>query len=125
MICFQHNKNHGIGICKSCGKAVCPECVIEFSKGLACSPECEEDAKELVEMNERGKKIYGIGEYKSNKLASGVWIWLLLSCAMWGAVGFRYFSLNRVDISTIVMAAVFTVITIIVYRASQRTGLNC
>lgn len=125
MICFKHNQNQAIGLCKSCGKAVCPDCVIEFPKGLACSKECEEDAKELVEMNERGKKIYGIGEFKSNKLASGVWIWLLLSSALWLASGVRYFSSSKVDIGTIVMAVIFSVITVIVYRASKRSGINC
>lgn len=125
MNCFQHRENQGIGICKSCGKAVCPDCAIEFPKGLACSNECEKDAKELVEMNERGKRIYGIGEFKTNKLASGVWVWLLLSGVMWVIAGMSFFVSSKPDYGTAAMAIVFSIITIIVYRGSKRTGLNC
>lgn len=125
MICFQHNDKPGIGLCKSCGKAVCQTCVIEIPKGLACSEECEKDAKELIEMNERGKQLYGIGDYKTSKLSSGVWVWLLLSVVMWGVAGMRYITQNNLDYGTAAMAAVFSIITVIVYRASKRTGLNC
>ncbi len=125
MICFKHNNNPSFGLCKSCGKAVCQDCVIEFPKGLACSKECEKDAKELVEMNERGKKIYGIGEYKTNNLSSGVWVWLLLSTVMWVVAGASFVLKNSPDYGTAAMAAVFSIITVIVYRSSKRTGLNC
>lgn len=125
MICFQHRENQSIGICKSCGKAICQDCLIEFPKGLACSAECEKDGKELVEMNERGKKIYGIGVYQTNKLASGVLVWLLLSGVMWGVVALNYYVLAQTDYGSAAMATVFSIITLIVYRASKRTGLNC
>jgi hypothetical protein len=125
MICFKHNHNQSVGLCKSCGKALCLECVIEFPRGIACSSECEEDAKELVEMSERGKKIYGIGQYKTNKLASGVWVWLLLTGALWSATGVSFFVSNNPNYGTAVLATLFSIITIIVYRASKRTGINC
>lgn len=125
MVCYRHRENQSIGICKSCGKAVCADCVIEFPQGLACSTECEKDAKELITMNERGKKLYGIGDYQTNKLASGVVIWLWLSGLMWIVAGLSYFFSAKPDYGSAAMAAVFSIITIIVYRASKRTGLNC
>lgn len=125
MICFQHNDNQSIGICKSCGKGICQHCAIEFPRGLACSEECAIDAKELVEMNERGKKIYGIGKFKTNRIASGVLVWLLLSSVMWIVVGVNFFVSNKLDYGNAAMAAVFSIITIIVYRSSRRIGLNC
>jgi len=125
MICFSHQDKQGVGVCKSCGKAVCQDCVIEFSKGLACSAACEKDAKELVEMNERGKKIYGIGDYQTRGLASGVWVWLLLTGVMWGISVWSYFNSNKFNYGAIVIAVVFSIITFIVYRSSKRTGLNC
>jgi hypothetical protein len=125
MICFSHNDKQSVGLCKSCNKAVCIDCVIEYPKGLACSVECEKDAKELTEMNERGKKLYGIGEYKTNKLASGVWIWLILSTSMWVMGAIRFFGSNTPDYTSFIMAGLISIITIIVYRSSKRTGLNC
>ena len=125
MICYQHKESQSIGICKSCGKGVCSECVIGLSKGIACSEECEKDARELVEMNERGKKIYGIGGYRTNKIASGVWIWVLLSIVMWITAGASFFLLSDPDYGTAAMAVVFSIITVIAYRTSKYTGLNC
>jgi hypothetical protein len=125
MKCYRHRENQSIGICKSCGKAICQECVVEFPKGLACSVECEKDAKELITMNDRAKKIYGIGDYQSSRLPTGVLVWLLLSGLMWIVAGARYFILADLDYSSAAMATVFSIITIIVYRGSKRTGLNC
>lgn len=53
-----------------------------FFRGLACSAGCEQDTNELVEMNRLGKKMYGIRQYKSGKLVSGVIVWFLLSAVM-------------------------------------------
>ena len=101
------------------------ECAISFPKGIACSPECEQDAKEIIEMNERGKRIYGIGQYKTNKLASGVMVWLLLSAVMVSMTIYFYVSKGRVEPIISGISVVFIVITIIVYRAAKRTGINC
>lgn len=125
MECFEHPAAAAAGLCKSCGKAVCRSCAIVFPKGLACSDACAKDAKELVEMNERGKKIYGIGEYKNNKLATGVKIWLLLSAVMWISFGFGYFSYRNVDYGSLVMAVGFSFVTAIIYRSSKNTGIKC
>ena len=76
-------------------------------------------------MNERGKKLYGIGQYKSNKLASGVWIWLLLTILMWLLAGVSYFASGRIDYGTLMMAIGFSVVTGVVYRSSKRSGLQC
>lgn len=125
MNCFQGHEQPAVGICKSCGKAVCPECAIEFPKGLACSDACQKDVKEIIEMNERSKKIYGIGDYQTNKLASGVWVWLLLSGVMWVVAVASFFVSSRPDYGITAMAVVFSIITTIVYRSSKRTGINC
>jgi hypothetical protein len=125
MECFEHTGVPAVGICKSCNKAACKTCAIIFPKGIACCEACAMDAKELVEMNERGKKLYGIGEYKNNKLASGVWVWLLMSIAMWSFAAISYFDARRIDYGTLAMAIVFSVVTGIVYRSSKRSGIQC
>jgi hypothetical protein len=125
MQCFEHKGTDAVGICKSCNKAVCMECTISFPKGIACSPECEQDAKEIIEMNERGKQIYGIGKYKTNKLASGVMVWLLLSAVMVSVAIYFYIAKGKIDPAICGMSVVFIAITVIVYRAAKRTGINC
>lgn len=125
MECFKHQTVPAVGLCKSCNKAVCRSCAIIFPKGLSCSEECEMDAKELVEMNERGKKLYGIGQYKTNKLASGVLVWILLTSVMWLVAGVTYLISEDIDFGSLAMAVVFSLITVIVYRSSKSTGLKC
>lgn len=42
MNCFNHPDQPAIGLCKSCGKALCRECITEVPDGLACKNQCEE-----------------------------------------------------------------------------------
>ncbi len=124
MECFEHPGAIGVGICRGCGKAVCRECAIQLPRGLACSPACELDVAELNEMNERGKRIYGVGQYKTNQLPSGVLVWLLLTGAMVSMSGYFYFATDRIDYLSTTMAVLFLLITYITYRGSKRTGFN-
>lgn len=41
MNCFNHSDRAAVGICKSCGKALCRDCVTEVPHGLACKGVCE------------------------------------------------------------------------------------
>jgi hypothetical protein len=36
MECFVHTGRAAVGVCKSCGKALCRECADELNEGLAC-----------------------------------------------------------------------------------------
>ncbi|MES2818280.1 MAG: hypothetical protein V4812_04755 [Pseudomonadota bacterium] len=125
MRCFNHTGTEAVGLCKSCNKAVCPACARLFPRGMACSVACEEDAKELVEMSERAKKLYGIGAYQNNKLASAVWIWLLLTAMMVSGAVYVFVITGKLDYVISASTVVFLIITLIVYRASKRTGIQC
>lgn len=42
MKCFNHADRDAVGICKSCGKGICHECLVEIPDGIACKTEsCE------------------------------------------------------------------------------------
>ena len=41
MNCFNHPELPALGICKSCGKGLCRECITEVPDGLACKNRCE------------------------------------------------------------------------------------
>ena len=53
MRCFYHHDKEAVGSCKVCGKALCPECIVDLGKGLACRGRCEADAKALIQLIER------------------------------------------------------------------------
>ena len=42
MNCFNHRERPALGVCKSCGKGLCEECLQEVPNGLACKAKCEE-----------------------------------------------------------------------------------
>ena len=41
MNCFNHRAVPAVGLCKSCGKALCGDCLTELPNGLACKGKCE------------------------------------------------------------------------------------
>jgi len=57
MKCFKHIDKDAVGICKSCGKGLCPECATVFQKGLACKEECEEEVQALIILGEKSKTV--------------------------------------------------------------------
>jgi hypothetical protein len=125
MECFKHKGIAGVGICKSCFKAICRECAIENEYGLACSESCALVIRENHEMNERAKGIYGIGNRKSKLPATGVIVWALLSLTFWCVAILPYFIAGTIDYGNITMAVLFTVITVVVFFGSKRTGIKC
>ncbi|MBI9077325.1 MAG: hypothetical protein JEZ02_18095 [Desulfatibacillum sp.] len=42
MHCFNHQDTPAVGICQSCGKALCMECLAQVYNGLACKDSCED-----------------------------------------------------------------------------------
>src|SRR3990172_5096998 len=53
MRCFFHRDRDAIAGCKSCGRALCDECIVEVGKSLACRDRCEDDVRQLNTMIER------------------------------------------------------------------------
>jgi hypothetical protein len=51
--CFYHPGVCAVGICKSCGKGLCPDCATDLGKGLACRNQCEADVTALRELTAR------------------------------------------------------------------------
>jgi VIT1/CCC1 family predicted Fe2+/Mn2+ transporter len=51
MNCFYHSTTAAVGICKSCGKGLCPLCAADLGKGLACKGRCEEDVRGFIHMS--------------------------------------------------------------------------
>lgn len=125
MNCFQHPHNSAVGICKTCFKALCSECVADVGNGLACKNSCEEKVLELNEMWERSAKIYGIGKYKSRIPSTGVLLWFLISMVIWVNFGIDYYHTDQINYGTLVMAVMFTAALGLAFYSARRTGLKC
>jgi hypothetical protein len=125
MNCYRHSEIASIGTCKACQKGLCRDCVTDTGNGLACKDSCEQEVREVNEMWERSKRIYGIGKYNSRIPTSGVLIWSLFAVGFWVVAIVLFLKQGEVDVMTITMACLFTIILGIAYWSARRTGLKC
>jgi len=58
MKCFNHPTTDAVALCKSCGRAICPECVTEVGLSCSCRNRCESDVGMLNELVERARTSY-------------------------------------------------------------------
>ena len=52
MRCFNHAEVRAVGLCKSCAKGICHDCLTDLGDGLACKAKCEEKVTALMAYNE-------------------------------------------------------------------------
>ncbi len=51
MHCYNHPEKDAVGICKSCGRAICHNCTTEVEKAIACKERCESDVAAMLSIN--------------------------------------------------------------------------
>jgi hypothetical protein len=56
--CFYHRGADAVGMCKSCGRGLCPVCAAEIANGLACRDRCEDEVRALNWIIDRNKTAY-------------------------------------------------------------------
>lgn len=56
MNCFNHPDRPALGICKSCNKGLCQDCLTEVPDGLACKNKCEDRVRIMNLIIESSKK---------------------------------------------------------------------
>ena len=57
MNCFNHPEKPAIGVCKSCYKGLCAECVAPLPNGLACRDTCEARVTLMNQMIDNNQKV--------------------------------------------------------------------
>jgi hypothetical protein len=55
MKCFTHRDSDAIAICRSCGRALCPDCISEVGLSCACKNRCEADVQRFNAMLTQGR----------------------------------------------------------------------
>jgi len=51
MRCYNHHDKDAVGICRFCGRALCPGCAAEVEKAVACRDRCETDVATILSIN--------------------------------------------------------------------------
>ena len=124
MNCFVHNENVAVGICKACQKAVCLTCAIDTGRGLVCSNKCQSEVTELNEIEDKSKRIYGIGS--SHKLLpTGILLYLFFGIAFAGFGIFKILDKGKPDFFLFVMGGGFLLIGFIAWLRNRKLNINC
>lgn len=89
MNCFNHRTVPAIGNCKSCGKALCEDCLVEVVDGLACKGACEERVRRLNALLDQNLNITATAN-KNIKSASLFRIAFGLAFLVFGFWGYRH-----------------------------------
>jgi|SRR5208282_5939302 len=125
MNCFRHQNSSAVGLCKTCFKAVCPECAADVGDGLACKNSCEEKVLQQNAMHDRALKIYGLGKHRSRIPSTGVIVWFLFASCMWVFTVLSYLRSQQVGYPALAIAIVSTAVFGLAYWSSKRSGLKC
>ncbi|MDL2268446.1 DUF2180 family protein [Desulfosarcina sp. OttesenSCG-928-A07] len=124
MNCYLHDETQAVGICALCGKGVCRDCGLDTPEilGLTCSEACKHELSELREMNQRGKKIYGIGVPR--KIPTIVWMWLLFGLLFGGFAVFQYLKKGYPEWFLILFSGACFFFSIFTWWRSRDSGLQ-
>jgi hypothetical protein len=84
MNCFNHSDKPAVGLCKSCLKALCKDCISERRNGLACKGSCEDRVDMINHMLDTNPQI--VTAARRQQLTSGAMMLLM-------GIGFALFSI--------------------------------
>jgi len=54
MKCFTHRNTEAVAVCRSCGRALCPDCIADVGLSCACKNRCEATVASFNAMLTRG-----------------------------------------------------------------------
>ena len=57
MRCFVHHDHEAIGICRACGKALCPDCAVDLGHAICCRGACEEETRKARALTIRSREL--------------------------------------------------------------------
>ena len=57
MRCFVHHDHEAIGICRACGKALCPDCAVDLGHAICCRGACEEETRKMRALTIRSREL--------------------------------------------------------------------
>jgi hypothetical protein len=58
MKCFYHPNVDAVGVCKSCGRALCRDCITEVGLSCSCKGRCESVVATMNDLVVRGGSAY-------------------------------------------------------------------
>ena len=75
MKCYRHPELEAVAVCRSCGRALCRDCVTEVGLSCSCKGRCESVVATMNDLMERGRTAYQ--KTSALQLRNGIFIILL------------------------------------------------
>ena len=75
MKCYSHSEAEAVAVCRSCGRALCRDCVTEVGLSCSCKGRCESMVAAMNDLVERGKTAYQ--KTSTLQLRNGIFVILL------------------------------------------------
>lgn len=82
MNCFVHRDQPAVGLCKSCGRGLCPECLVDYPTGLACKNRCEERVALITRIVDNNKQTLSASNVRLKYATASSILLGLLFCAL-------------------------------------------
>src|SRR5208283_5834379 len=103
MKCFTHRSSDAVAVCRSCGRALCPDCISEVGLSCACKNRCESDVTRFNEMLTRGRpgpaKLVGYDRVIFLMVIGAAFLWF----------GLYYFGDHGLNWFFVVLGAAFSI----------------
>jgi len=109
MNCFYHPDKPAIGVCKSCSKGLCQDCVTDLGHGLACKNKHEAEVNNLNMIITKNYKVFS-SAHKNTLLAPLFYIFVGSVFSVYG-----YISRGGVTGLSFVLGTGFVVFGVIVF----------
>ena len=75
MKCFNHSTVEAVGVCRSCGRSLCHDCITEVGLSCSCKNRCESVVAAMNDLVERGRTAYQ--KQSTLQFRNGIFIVLL------------------------------------------------
>ncbi|HEX6962329.1 MAG TPA: hypothetical protein VF175_10710 [Lacipirellula sp.] len=122
MRCFRHPTNDAVGVCKNCGRGVCPQCAAEVDDSLACKGRCEEkvaEVNQLLKGAPDARRSTALTHRRSGTTA-------IASGLLFAAMGAMFIKVGHNDFSTtlgyifVALGSVYALNGLLVIRTASR-----
>lgn len=123
MNCYNHLQAAATGVCKVCGKGICHACIVPREFAVCCSAACANEADELREMMQRGKRVYAVGG-RGRRLATQP---IVIGCmGLFFVIAGIFFSFSAMPMAYFLGSAglVFMGLGWFIYRRMKSLGIN-
>lgn len=97
--CFNHPDRVALGLCKSCGRGLCRDCLAELQDGLACKGRCEQRVTLINRIIDSNRQVLAVARSNTRSavvllfVMGGLFLLLALGSLLAGKVAAGLFPL--------------------------------